>query len=60
VSSDWRRPKLAPRNSGGAFNAHLCHVVLQHFGPADMVVRLRQEADAVLQIDRTHALEPAP
>ena len=35
-------------------------IVFQHLEPARVVVGLRQQAHAVLEIDRSHPLEPAP
>jgi len=42
------------------FAVHLGNVVLEHLQPTSMVVGLGQEADAVLEIDGTHTLEPPP
>jgi hypothetical protein len=39
---------------------HLGDVVLPYFQPSHVVVDLGEEADAVLQIDGTHALEASP
>lgn len=55
---------LAPVESHGfeddAFALRLGDVVLQHLEPADVVIGLRQDSDAVLQVDRLHPRQPSP
>ncbi len=42
------------------FAPHLGDVVFEHLQPTNVIVGLGQQADAILQIDPSHALQPPP
>ena len=59
----WMETRTSTRCDGledHALPLCLADIVFDHLEPSHMVVGLRQQADAALEIDSAHSLEPTP